>query len=110
MVAGLGGPAGSDGGAVAAQPDAGLGREEGLEAVEGCREGVLWVGQDDAGVSDGRVGDGVISRGDSLVHIRMGGETDGGMGDDADTHAAAAQGSEESLVGVLVGVDGGSVE
>ena len=50
MVAGLGGPTGPDGRAVAAQPDAGLGYEEGLEAVQGRWEGVLWIGEDDAGV------------------------------------------------------------
>ena len=42
--------AGADGWAVAAEADARLGDEEGLEAVEGGGEGVLGIGQDDAGV------------------------------------------------------------
>ena len=40
----------------------------------------------------------------------MRGETDGGVGDDTDARAAAAEGAEEALLGVLVGIDDGAVE
>ena len=110
MIAGIRGPARSDGRAVATQPDAGLGYEEGLEAVEGGGEGVLWVGEDNAGVGDGRMGDGAVAPSCLPGHVRMGGETDGGVDDNADIDAPSAEGSEEALVGVIVGVEDGAVE